>query len=72
MGVKICIDPGHGGYDPGAVGPTGLKEKDVTLDISLRLRDYLSQVGIEVIMTRTNDIPIWTRDNDLQKKGLYS
>ena len=33
--MKIGIDPGHGGRDPGAVGPTGIREKDVTLPISL-------------------------------------
>jgi len=38
--VKICIDPGHGGADPGAIGPTGLKEKDVNLAVSLKLASY--------------------------------
>ena len=39
--VRILIDPGHGGKDPGAVGPTGLQEKDVNLIISTRLADWL-------------------------------
>jgi N-acetylmuramoyl-L-alanine amidase len=52
----IVLDPGHGGKDPGAVGPTGLKEKDVVLDITHRLVDLLrSQLGIEVILTRDDD-----------------
>jgi len=57
----IIIDPGHGGKDNGAVGNYGLKEKDVNLDISLRLKNYLvSQLkkvsNIKVKMTRENDI----------------
>lgn len=53
---KIVIDPGHGGSDPGAIGPSGLREKDVVLDISLKLRDMLKQKGYTVVMTRTNDV----------------
>lgn len=55
VGKKICIDPGHGGSDPGAVG-NGLNEKDVNLDVALRLRDLLVQDGAEVVMTRTSDV----------------
>ena len=44
-GLLIILDPGHGGLDPGALGPSGSKEKDVVLDISLRLRDLLVAVG---------------------------
>ena len=53
--VLICIDPGHGGRDPGATGPTGLTEKEVNLDIALRLRNKLQNAGYKVIMTRDND-----------------
>lgn len=52
--MKACIDPGHGGYDPGACG-NGLEEKDITLDIALHLRSLLIFNGIEVIMTRDGD-----------------
>jgi N-acetylmuramoyl-L-alanine amidase len=52
---KVVIDAGHGGKDPGASGRYGLKEKDVVLDISRRLRDILESEGFEVIMTRDND-----------------
>lgn len=53
----IVIDPGHGGRDAGAVGPRGLKEKDVVLDISLRLRQLIQErLGIRVVMTRTEDV----------------
>lgn len=50
----IVIDPGHGGADPGAQS-SGLKEKDINLDISLRLRDYLESKGCIVILTREVD-----------------
>lgn len=53
---KIVIDAGHGGSDPGAIGPSGLKEKDVVLDVSLKLRDILKSKGYEVVMTRSTDI----------------
>lgn len=64
---KVCIDPGHGGTDPGAVGWDGdayPNEKDFTLDIALRLRDLLENEGIEVVMTREEDI-----DVDLQTRS---
>ena len=51
----VVIDPGHGGRDPGAIGATGLKEKEVALDISLRLKRLLETEGIEVIATRESD-----------------
>jgi N-acetylmuramoyl-L-alanine amidase len=61
--VRLVIDPGHGGKDSGAVGPSGLKEKDVVLDIGLRLRDLVEKtLGMEVIMTRTDDTFIPLRD----------
>lgn len=53
---KVVIDPGHGGSDPGAVGPTGKQEKDVVLSVSLKLRDLLESRGVSVVMTRTTDI----------------
>jgi N-acetylmuramoyl-L-alanine amidase len=55
-GILICIDPGHGGSDSGAVGPTGLTEKSVDLDIALRLKNKLVGSGYKVIMTRSTDI----------------
>ncbi len=52
----IVIDPGHGGRMPGAVGPTGLLEKDVALDVALRLKRRLEARGdYRVLMTRTGD-----------------
>lgn len=52
---KVVIDAGHGGMDPGAIGRSGLKEKDVTLDIVRRLKDELSANGIDIILTRDRD-----------------
>ncbi|MBF0293292.1 MAG: N-acetylmuramoyl-L-alanine amidase [Nitrospinae bacterium] len=52
----IVIDPGHGGKDPGAIGPTGLMEKDVALDIAKRLKAKLeSRMDCKVLLTRTTD-----------------
>lgn len=53
--MVICVDPGHGGRDVGAVGPTGLYERDVNLAISFYLREELLHSGAEVIMTRTSN-----------------
>ncbi len=56
-GKRIVIDPGHGGHDPGAIGPNGLCEKDVVLDIGLKLKKILSEEpDIEVCMTRDRDV----------------
>lgn len=51
----ILIDPGHGGYDGGAEGKSGVKEKDINLSISLKLKDKLLKEGYEVYMTREED-----------------
>ena len=53
----VVIDPGHGGRDPGAIGQSGVKEKDITLDIGLRLQRLIEEtLGMKVIMTRTEDV----------------
>ncbi|MDD2752895.1 MAG: N-acetylmuramoyl-L-alanine amidase [Candidatus Omnitrophica bacterium] len=52
---KIVIDAGHGGNDPGAIGKTGLREKDVNLDIAKKLARVLKDSGIEVVLTRSSD-----------------
>lgn len=51
----IVVDPGHGGEDEGAIGPTGTKEKDINLSISKKLRKLLEDAGFEVILTRDDD-----------------
>ncbi len=53
---KVVIDPGHGGHDTGTIGPKGLMEKDLVLDIALRLGGLIeSRLGAEVAYTRTDD-----------------
>ncbi len=69
---RIVIDPGHGGHDTGTIGPTGLEEKDVVLDVGLKLRKLLEQnTGCEVVMTRTDDtfIPLEERTAIANEKG---
>lgn len=55
-GKVIVLDPGHGGSDPGAVGVTGLREKDVVLDVALRAAKQLRAMGAKVVMTRDTDV----------------
>ncbi len=56
-GIRVMIDPGHGGKDPGAIGPTGLKEKDVVLAIGRLVREKLERLGgFDVRMTRDDDV----------------
>jgi Uncharacterized protein conserved in bacteria len=59
-GIKIMIDPGHGGDERGAIGPLGklYAEKDINLKSALKLREELQKLGAEVIMTRTGDTTI--------------
>jgi N-acetylmuramoyl-L-alanine amidase len=54
-GRTVIIDPGHGGFDPGAVR-NGVMEKDLVLDVSLRLRRMLGEAGATVLMTREADV----------------
>lgn len=57
LGVrKVVIDPGHGGKDPGAISPNGLKEKDVTLAVGKKLAQELQGRGYDVILTRDRDV----------------
>ena len=54
----VVIDPGHGGPDPGAIGIGGLRETDVVLDVSKRVRKLLIEKGVNVKMTRKNEIDL--------------
>ncbi|BAC07804.1 N-acetylmuramoyl-L-alanine amidase [Thermosynechococcus vestitus BP-1] len=54
----VVVDPGHGASDPGAIGIGGIREKDIVLDISLQVSQFLQQQGVQVIMTRTTDIDL--------------
>ena len=55
----VVIDPGHGGSETGAVGPTGLTEKEIVLDIARRLKKLIEQrLGLQVFLTREGDIDV--------------
>lgn len=58
-GKIITLDPGHGGTDPGAIGKTGLMEKEITLIVSREVRKLLEAKGAEVRMTRTEDVDVF-------------
>jgi N-acetylmuramoyl-L-alanine amidase len=60
---KIVLDAGHGGYDPGAIGRDGIKEKYIVLDITLKIKELFEKEGLEVVLTREDDsfIPLESR-----------
>ena len=60
--VTIAVDAGHGGEELGAVGATGLMEKDVNLEYASYLRDLLEQAGAKAFLTRTKDTTMTLRD----------
>lgn len=55
--AKITLDPGHGGNDPGAVGPSGTKEKDIALSVARLIPKFLPD-GVKAVFTRTQDVDI--------------
>lgn len=70
--LVIAIDPGHGGRDPGAVGPGGTREKDIALQISRRLRDLIAaERGLKPVMIRDSDtfISLGERTNIARRQG---
>lgn len=68
LGVhRIVIDPGHGGTAPGAIGRSGVMEKQLTLDISKRLAENLRRSGFDVVLTREDDDSI-----DLERRPLMA
>ena len=61
--VIVALDPGHGGEDPGAVGPSGLREKDVVLSVALQLRNRLNALpGMRAMLTRDADFFVPLKD----------
>ncbi|MEA5003416.1 MAG: N-acetylmuramoyl-L-alanine amidase [Christensenella sp.] len=69
-GLKIIVDPGHGDTDVGTIGvSTGGYEKEVNLEISLKLKDILEKEGVTVIMTRDTDDPVAAaNETDIAKR----
>ncbi len=55
---EVVIDPGHGGPDPGAIGIGGIRETDVVLEVSKIVKNLLSEKGVKVRLTRTNDVDL--------------
>ena len=53
--LRVTLDPGHGGVDPGATGANGTREKDITLDIAHKVAPALAALGLEVVLTRDDD-----------------
>lgn len=71
----VIIDAGHGGFDGGAIAPDGTEEKDLNLNISLKLQEVLNLYGFDVILTRTSDEALGggkdsgtTKQNDLSAR----
>ena len=76
LGVKyddetrtVIIDPGHGGEDPGAVGVGGVLEKDINLALSKKIKKLLEFERINVIMTREDDVLLYSEDMQGSKKA---
>jgi N-acetylmuramoyl-L-alanine amidase len=67
----IVIDPGHGGEDNGAIGPSKIMEKDIVLDIAKKLKDLLERDGFKVILTRDDDrfVPLGDRASIANEAG---
>src|SRR5262249_8654417 len=70
--TRVALDPGHGGNDPGARGPSGLREKDVVLDIAHRAAPLIArELGISTLLTRDSDayVPL---DERVAKANAFS
>jgi N-acetylmuramoyl-L-alanine amidase len=66
----VVVDAGHGGSDPGAIGPGGLREKDVTLAVALDLERRLAARGFRVVMTRRNDATLSLEERTALAEGV--
>lgn len=64
----ILIDPGHGGIDGGATSKRGTIEKDINLQIALKLRDSLEKEGYKVFMTRDSDVGLYENGKSIREK----
>lgn len=64
----VVIDSGHGGNDPGKVGVDGSLEKDINLQIAMRLKGYLELADVDVVMTRVSDVGLYG-EGDTSKKA---
>ncbi|WP_416729644.1 SH3 domain-containing protein [Fictibacillus sp. JL2B1089] len=72
QGKKIIVDAGHGDYDPGAIGPSGVKEKDVNLAVAKYLKAELERYGATVLLTRSKDVYLELSERtDISNKSDY-
>jgi N-acetylmuramoyl-L-alanine amidase len=70
---RVTLDPGHGGWDAGAVGPTGLREKDVALDVAHRAATALaSDLGVDTMLTRDTDTFVPLEERTARANGFQS
>ena len=65
----VVIDPGHGGIDPGKVGTNDVVEKDINLQIALKLQKTLEENGVSVVLTRTTDVGLYSEADDNKKSA---
>ncbi len=65
--ITVAVDPGHGGSIPGAVGADGTREADINLDIGLRLARMLEAAGVNVVITRSDDV--FVNEPPLERTG---
>ena len=68
--ITIVLDAGHGGEDGGAQG-NGLSEKDLNLDITLRVATLLRKQGVNVVLTRDTDVLLYDKNSDYEGKKKY-
>lgn len=66
----VVIDPGHGGIDGGAVSSNGVKESDINLEISFKLKKIFEENGWKVIMTRQKDIGLYANSGSIRSKKI--
>ena len=70
---RVALDPGHGGWDSGAVGPTGLSEKDVVLDIAHRAAPALAtELGVETMLTRDTDLFVSLEERTARANAFHA
>lgn len=66
-GICVVLDPGHGGIDPGKIGINGAKEKDINLQITERVKEYLEANDVRVVMTREDDEGLYDAGTENKK-----
>ena len=69
-GAHVVLDPGHGGRETGAIGPSGVQEAELNLDVSRRVADRLREAGASVVLTREGDIRVAIRSRAAVAEAL--